>query len=261
MAHVDDHTPLTPGWIDLGTDVEGAKAFYTGLFGWDTAEAGPPEETGGYGFFLQDGRMVAGYGPQQNPGPPVWTMYVMVPDAAAIAEKVRAAGGSVVVEPMDVMGQGHMAVFTDAQGGYFSVWQPAAHRGAGVVKEPGSFCWAELDTRDVEGAKRFYEQVFGWGAETSTGEMTYTEFKLAGSGAANDSIAGMMEMPDGVPAEVQAFWMVYLEVEDVDAATRKVTDLGGSVTVPGMDFPGGRFALVADPQGAQFGLMSDAAKA
>jgi uncharacterized protein len=253
MANVDDHTPLTPGWIDIGTDVEGAKAFYTGLFGWDAADAGP--DAGGYGFFLQAGRMVAGYGPQQNPGPPVWTMYVIVPDAAEIAAKVTANGGQVIVPPMAVMDQGHMAVFTDDQGGFFNVWQPGQHRGAQVVKEPGAFTWAELDTRDVEAAKRFYEAVFGWGAETSTGEMTYTEFKLGGQ-----SIAGMMDMPESVPAEIRSFWMVYVEVADVDAAAAKATELGGAVQVPPMDFPGGRFALVADPQGAQFGLMSDASK-
>ena len=259
MANVDDHVPFTPGWIDIGTDVEGAKAFYSALFGWDAAEAGPPEESGGYGFFLQGGRMVAGFGPQQNPGPPVWTMYVMVPDAEAIAAKVTAAGGQVIVPPMDVMGQGHMAVFTDHAGAFFSVWQPGQHRGAQVVKEPGSFCWAELDTRDVEGSKRFYGEVFGWGSETSTGEMTYTEFKVPGGGE-NDSVAGMMDMPPEVPAEVPAYWLVYLEVADVDAAATKVGELGGSITVPAMDFPGGRFALATDPQGAMFGLMSDATK-
>jgi predicted enzyme related to lactoylglutathione lyase len=256
MGNVDDHTPLTPGWIDIGTDVEGAKAFYTALFGLDAADAGPPEETGGYGFFLKGGRMVAGFGPQQNPGPPFWSMYVLVPDADEIAGKVTAAGGQVVVPPMDVMEQGRMAIFTDAGGAFFSVWQPAGHRGAQVVKEPGTFTWAELDTRDVEGAKAFYAAVFGWGAETSTGGgMEYTEFKLAGG---DESIAGMMAMPEGVPAQVPAYWLVYFGVEDVDAAVARVQELGGSVTVPGSDFPGGRFAVVGDPQGAMFGVMTAA---
>lgn len=253
MANVDDHLPFTPGWIDIGTDVAAAKAFYEPLFGWASADAGPPEETGGYGFFLKGGRMVAGYGPQQNPGPPFWTMYVIVPDADDIAAKVAAAGGQVVLPPMDVMDQGRMGVFQDAAGGaFFSVWQSGQHHGAQVVKEEGSFTWAELDTRDVEGAKRFYEAVFGWGAETSTDtEMTYTEFKLGG-----ESIGGMMDMPPMVPAEVPPYWLVYFQVPDVDATTGRATELGGQILAPPMDFPGGRFSVVADPQGAMFGLMS-----
>jgi uncharacterized protein len=251
MANVDDHLPFTPGWIDIGTDVAAAKAFYLPLFGWEAADAGPPEETGGYGFFLKGGRMVAGYGPQQNPGPPFWTTYVIVPDADDIAAKVTAAGGQVVLPPMDVMDQGRMAVFQDPGGAFFSVWQSGQHHGAQVVREEGSFTWAELDTRDVEGAKRFYEAVFGWGADTTEGEMTYTEFKLGG-----ESIGGMMDMPPMVPAEVPPYWLVYFQVADVDAAAARVGELGGSVMAPPMDFPGGRFAVVADPQGAVFGLMS-----
>lgn len=252
MAQVEDHVPFTPGWIDIGADVEGAKAFYSALFGWETVDAGPPEETGGYGFFLKGGRMVAGYGPQQNAGAPFWTTYVIVPDAEDVAAKVSAAGGQVVLPPMDVMDQGRMAVFQDAGGAFFSVWQPGQHRGAQVVKEDGAFTWAELDTRDVAGAKAFYEAVFGWGSETSEGGgMVYTEWKLGG-----ESIGGMMDMPPMVPAEVPPYWLVYFQVADVDAAAARVGELGGSVMAPPMDFPGGRFAVVADPQGAVFGLMS-----
>jgi predicted enzyme related to lactoylglutathione lyase len=51
---------------------------------------------------------------------------------------------------------------------------------------------------------------------------------------------------------------VYVEVADTDAAVAKVSELGGAVMVPGTDFPGGRFAVVADPQGAPFGVMTPA---
>jgi len=251
MAEVTEHIPFTPSWIDIGTDVEGAKAFYTSLFGWDAAEAGPVEETGGYGFFNKAGKMAAGYGPQQDPGPPHWSAYVSVPDAAAIATKVEGAGGSVVVSPMEVMGSGSFAVFQDDQGAFFSVWQPDQHRGAQVVREAGSMQWVELNTRNVETGKRFYAAVFGWDAETMTGGgMDYTEFKLGG-----ESIAGMTEISPEMPAEVPPHWLVYLGTDDVDATAAKAAELGGSVIVPGTDFPGGRFALLNDPQGATFGVM------
>jgi len=250
MAHVTTHVPFTPSWIDIGTDAEAATSFYSALFGWETAAAGPVEETGGYGFFNKGDKMVGGYGPQQNPGPPFWSVYISVPDADEIAKKVEAAGGTVVVPTMEVMESGSMAVFQDDQGAFISVWQPNLHTGAQVVREPGSMQWVELNTRNVEASKAFYGAVFGWGAHTSEGPMTYTEFQLGG-----ESIAGMMEIPSELPPEVPPHWLLYLGVDDVDAAVTKAQGLGASVTVPGIDFPGGRFALLADPEGANFGVM------
>jgi predicted enzyme related to lactoylglutathione lyase len=253
MPEVTQHKPMTPSWIDIGTDVEGAKRFYTALFGWETQEAGPVEETGGYGFFTKGGKLVAGFGPQQSPGPPYWSTYIDVPDAGQIAKNVEAAGGQVVVAPMEVMDAGSMAVFVDAQGAFICAWQPASHKGAQLVREPGSFTWCELNTRDVAGSKEFYASVFGWRATTQGegGPMPYTEFKLDG----DESIAGMMAIPAGVPAEVPPHWLVYIQVADVDAGAAKAKELGGSVVVPPTDYPGGRFAVLTDPQGAHFGVM------
>lgn len=251
MPEVSEHQPMTPSWIDIGTDVEGSKAFYTALFGWDAEDAGPPEQTGGYGFFTKAGKMVAGYGPQQNPGPPFWATYVAVTDADAVAKAADAAGGTAVVPPMDVMDAGRMAVFQDTTGAFISVWQAGGHRGAQVVQEPGSFSWCELHTRDLPGASAFYASVFGWTSlEQEGGPMPYTEFQLDGT-----SVAGMMPMPDAVPADVPAYWLVYFGSVDVDADVVKAQALGATTMVPGMDYPNGRFAVLADPQGAVFALM------
>jgi predicted enzyme related to lactoylglutathione lyase len=251
MPERTEYAPGTPSWIDIGTDVEPAKQFYGSLFGWTAQDAGPPEETGGYGFFLKNGKMVAGYGPQQNPGPPFWTTYVSVADADEVAKKVEPAGGTVMMPPMDVMGAGRMAVFQDPQGAFISVWQPGDHKGAQLVNEPGSFSWNELNTRDAEGAKAFYTAVFGWDAVThSGGPMPYTEFKVG-----DQSVAGMMPMPPMVPAEVPSHWLVYFAVDDADAAVAKAQELGGSVRMGPMDVPVGRFAILADPQGATFAAI------
>ena len=86
--------PGTPCWVDLGVaDIGKAKAFYTGLFGWDVQD-GPPE-AGGYRICTLRGRPVAGLGPQMNPGPPVWATYVNTADADAVADRVTAHGGQV----------------------------------------------------------------------------------------------------------------------------------------------------------------------
>src|SRR5437588_497409 len=156
-----------PSWVDLGTaDPEKAARFYSDLFGW-TVEQGPPE-AGGYGIAQLKGRAVAGLGPQQNPGPPVWTTYVNVDDADDVAQKVKAGGGQLFMDPFDVLDVGRMAVFADPAGAALGLWQPRVHKGAGVVDEPGTYCWSELVTTDVEGSKTFYGAVFGWGSAPGT---------------------------------------------------------------------------------------------
>ncbi len=253
MGERNGYQPGTPCWIDIGTDVEGAKAFYGGLFGWTTIDAGPPDaDMGGYGFFLKDGKMVAGYGPQQNPGPPSWATYVGVTDADAVVPAVEAAGGTVVVAPMDIPGAGRMAVFEDHQGAFISVWQPAGHDGAQLVNDPGTWSWNELNTRDVEGSKTFYSAVFGWDAVThGEGPGAYTEWKLGGR-----SIGGLLAMPPMVPAQVPPHWLVYFAVSDTDAAVARIGELGGSVMVGPMDVQPGRLAVATDPQGAAFAVIT-----
>ncbi len=155
----------------------------------------------------------------------------------------------------DVGDQGKMAVFTDPSGAFISVWQSQNMGGfrAGGVNEYG---WAELNARGLEKALPFYKAVFGWDAEVlpmGEGQPDYTQFKVGG-----DAIAGAMEMSPGLPAEVPSYWMIYFNVADVDDAFRRAQVGGASEVVSPMDFPGGRFAIVNDPQGAMFGLLKTA---
>jgi len=253
MPERTSYAPGTPSWIDIGTDVEAAIPFYTGLFGWEAESAGP--DAGGYGLFMKDGKTIAGYGPQQNPGPPVWSTYVTVADLEAAVVAVTAAGGTVVVPPMDVLTAGRMAVCIDAQGGFFSLWEARDHIGSEIVNEPGAFCWAELNSRDVEGSKAFYGSIFGWTADThempGTPMGSYTEFALDGT-----TVAGMLSMPPMVPAEVPTYWLVYFAVDDCDTAQAKATELGATVLMPATDIPpAGRMAVLTDPQGGAFAII------
>jgi predicted enzyme related to lactoylglutathione lyase len=249
MSERSEYAPGTPCWVDIGTDVEGAKAFYGGLFGWEAQDAGPVEETGGYGFFLKNGKQVAGYGPQQTPGPPVWASYVWVDNVDETAKRAESAGGTVMVT-MDVMAAGRMAVVQDTEGAFISLWQPGEHRGAQVVNEPVSLCWNELNTRDVPGAKSFYSEVFGWEPVSyGEGADAYTEFQVGGK-----DVAGMREMA-GMPAQVPPHWLVYFAVADTDATVARAQELGGSVLFGPMDIRPGRFAVLHDPQGANFAVI------
>ncbi|MCU1344773.1 MAG: Glyoxalase/bleomycin resistance protein/dioxygenase [Acidimicrobiia bacterium] len=245
------YAPGTPSWIDIGSpDPSASAAFYGALFGW-TCEEGPPE-AGGYRMALLNGKPAAGIGPAQNPGPPFWSTYIAVTSADETAKKVEAAGGQVLVPPMDIFDFGRMAVFFDNVGAAISVWEPKSMAGASVVNEPGAFCWNEFSTRDIPKALEFYPAVFGWTYKTSEGgPMPYTEWSVDGN-----VIGGMLQTPEMVPASVPPHWLVYFAVEDCDASIAKAVSLGGTSLFPPMDIPVGRFGGLLDPHGAMFAVIA-----
>ncbi|MCU1589103.1 MAG: Glyoxalase/bleomycin resistance protein/dioxygenase [Frankiales bacterium] len=247
MTNKTSYLPGEPIWIDLGTpDLDASIAFYSGLFGW-TAEKGPAE-FGGYTNFSKDGRKVAGLMPLMQEGqPPVWTSYVCTDDADKTTALVGENGGTVHAPPMDVGTLGRMAIYSAPDGAFFGAWQPGDHIGAETVSEEGTFAWTELSSRDQAKAKPFYSSVFGWEPKVQEG---YTEFQLG-----ETSVAGCMDMPEMVPAEVPSYWMPYFAASDPEAKAKQAAGLGGTVLVPIMDFPGGRFSVVQDPHGSTFGLL------
>ena len=150
----------TPCWIDLGTsDVPASVAFYKALFGW-AIEIGPAE-MGHYSMAMVDGETVAAIADQQNPGQVYWTTYLAADDVDATVAKARTAGGTVLMEPMDVMTFGRMAVIVDVGGAAVSILAGRRSRSAGLVNEPGTLCWNELTTRAVPESLTFYEAVAG----------------------------------------------------------------------------------------------------
>jgi predicted enzyme related to lactoylglutathione lyase len=247
----------TPSWVDIGSpDIDATAAFYGGLFGWTTTEPGPVEETGGYVMFLNDGKLVAGLGPAQDGQPTVWTTYLAVDDADKTAEMVKANGGVAFVEPMDVMEAGRMAIFADPTGAVFGVWQAGQHTGAELVNEPGSLTWNELMTRDVAGAKRFYQGAFGLEPnEFPMGDgPPYTILNVGDRG-----VAGVMAMPDDMPADVPSNWLTYFATDDTDATAAKATSLGAGVMREPFDIPDvGRVAIMTGPHGETFGVIKNA---
>lgn len=253
MANAVTSVVSKPIWVDLASsDPEASRAFYSNLFGW-RVEVNPDPQYGGYGLAKLGGQDVAGIGPKMMPeAPTAWTIYVGTVDAAALAAKVNAAGGAVVAPPMAVGDQGTMTVFQDPSGAFLAAWQPAAMAGFGKAG-PGSFGWAELNARGIAKDIAFYAAIFGWGSRENPmgeGQPPYFEFLLGG-----DSIAGGMEMNPMVPPEMPSYWMAYFDVSDVDGSFKKALELGAKEMLAPADFPGGRFAIVSDPQGAVFGLL------
>jgi len=249
------------GWVDLtSTDVDAAKAFYTGLFGW-TATDMPTPMGPVYTMFRKDGHLVAGLGPLPPDmaaagAPSMWSSYVMVDDADKVLEAVGPAGGTVVMPAMDVMTQGRMAMIADPSGAVVGLWQPRDHAGAELFNEPGSLTWNELQTRDLTAATAFYTEVFGWRWEPMEDGSGYLIGMLDSKDGDDKSNAGAMTMPPAVPAEVPSYWAVYFLVVDCDESVARATELGGAVFMPPMDMGPGRFAGITDPAGGMFCLGS-----
>jgi predicted enzyme related to lactoylglutathione lyase len=255
MGERTSYAPGTFCWVELSTtDPEGAKAFYGGLFGWEHEDM-PIGEEGVYTMLRIGGKDVAAL-QQQQPGqsdagiPPNWFSYVSTDDVDAAARRVAEAGGTIHMEPFDVMDSGRMAVAQDPTGGTFGLWQAGRHFGAALVNEPGALTFNQLNSSDPEAAARFYENALGWKVDSVDTGGGPPYWSIENQGALN---GGVMELPPDSPAP--SHWLAYFVADDLDAAVGRVRELGGELLVEPLAVPAGRFAVARDPQGAAFALF------
>ena len=254
MPRTDPIPTGAPCWVDLFTsDMERARSFYEQILGWTSESAG--EEYGGYVNFSKDGVRVAGA--MTNDGSDAnaadhWSVYLAVEDAAATVDAAQAAGGSVIVSAMDVMGLGRIAVVTDPGGAAIGIWQPGEHKGFGVLAEPGAPGWFELHTSAYDDSVAFYQKVFGWDTHVAGDQ---PDFRYTTLGEGENGRAGVMDATSFLGGAA-AHWNVYFAVADTDATVAKLKELGGSVTQGPDDTPYGRLTACTDPTGAAFRLMS-----
>ncbi|HEY0426972.1 MAG TPA: VOC family protein [Pyrinomonadaceae bacterium] len=124
-----------------------------------------------------------------------------------------------------------------------------------TIPKHGEICWRELSTQNVDAAKDFYKEMFGWNLEKSkVSEMDYNEIH-----AGEKAIGGMMPITDcwGENWEkIPPHWMTYVAVENADETIEKIKKSGGGVCVQPFDAPGvGRMSVVNDPSGATFSII------
>lgn len=254
MPVIESYAPGTFCWADLGTpDAAAAKRFYTSLFGW-TAEDRPMGPDACYTMLQIDGRAVAALYQQesvQQGMPPHWLSYISVASVNDVARRAKDLGGTALMDPFDVLDVGRMAMLQDPTGAVIALWEPHSHAGAAIAGEPGAICWNELATTDTTRAETFYTSMLGWSAERRPmGAAAYIMFTDNGSAR-----GGMMEIAAS-RGPVPPHWLVYFAVTDIEGLTALAQLLGGAVRVAPADTPGvGRFAVLADPQGAVFAAM------
>ncbi len=243
-----------PCWADATVpDVAAGRRFYEQLFGWSFVTGSP--EYGGYAQATLDGRAVAALAPQMagQEVPPAWTLYFASPDAAATAEQVREHGGRVLMEPMEIGAFGRMVTAADPGGVLFGVWEAGSHHGFERRDEPGTFCWAEVVTRDPAAADAFFPAVFPYEVRRMEDPDASLDYKVYGFGGT--PALGRMAMPPAAPPDMPSHTEIYFAVPDCDGAVETVQQLGGRLIEGPVDSPFGRFASVADPQGMTFSVI------
>jgi uncharacterized protein len=255
-SDIGERTRYDPGsfcWVGLATsDPTSAKAFYTALFGWqgEDIEAGAADT---YTTLRRGGKEVAILYMQQPEAraagaPPHWTSYISVEDADATAARAGELGGAAVFRaPFDVLDAGRVAAIRDPTGAIVSLWQPRSRIGATLVNDVGALCWNELATTDVEGAMSFFGGLLGWEYEIDEGGYVSIE----NAGRQNGGIREQTEQERGIPPN----WLPYFTVEDAAGGVGQARQMGARRIVPTSDNRAGRFAVIADPQGAPFAVF------
>jgi uncharacterized protein len=250
MGERTSYPPGTFSWAELATsDADAAKSFYTALFGWDYDDRPIPDGST-YSMALRDGKQVAAlFGSSE---PPHWNCYVTVASADAAAARAAELGGNVLAEPFDVLDAGRMAVIADPGGAALCVWEPRANIGADLVNTPGAMTWNDLVTPDPDGAAAFYGGLFGWTVEEIPGSGGYRVIRNG-----ERSNGGIMPLdPERMGAGTPPSWMPYFGHDDVHRVVDEIGGLGGRVFNGPVQVPAGEFAVLGDPQGAVFAVLT-----
>jgi uncharacterized protein len=228
-------------WHELFTsDVEAATRFYTELLGLEleTADMGDFQ----YPMLRKDGRTHAGFVRKEDAeAPSHWYPYVQVESVDATVELAKELGAELYHGPADA-GEGlRFAVLGDPQRATVGVMQWGQEAPTGV------FAWDELYAADVDAAARFYGELFAW--TTSAFRDGYRFFD-----SGETHLGGLMQKTDEMPV---AAWGTHFATDDVDASAARGQELGATVMLPPTSMEDvGRFAVLADPTGAPFGLYT-----
>ena len=123
------------------------------------------------------------------------------------------------------------------------------------IHTPGRWVWAELFADNVEAAQTFYGEVFGWKYETTgAGKDAYTLVRVDGR-----PIAGIVHFSKPADAIRSGRWLAFMSVPDVKGAASRTKEAHGKVIFEPRMIPGrGEVAVLADPEGALFGVIRSA---
>ncbi len=253
-------------WIDTEQpDLEAARVFYAGLFGWTMTDVALPGAPGSYLIASIDGQDVAAVAPAMA-GAAKWNTYVAVDNTDATAAAVTANGGSLMGPLREAGPAGRTATCADPFAAEFRLWQAGTRLGAQRANSPGAWNFSDLYTPDRDAAMAFYTPLFGWRAadlDQGAGTMLQVpgygdhlaatvdpgihERQASAPAGFADVIGGLVVIGDGETPR----WHVTFTVADRDDCAGAAERLGATV-VSSSDNMWTKDALVRDPQGAEF---------
>jgi predicted enzyme related to lactoylglutathione lyase len=243
-------------WYDLMTAQKPAVlAFYEHVVGWKSADSGVPGMS--YTVLKAGDVMVAGIDglpPDSGDMHPPWHGHIYSADVDRDCKRVVEAGGTLHMGPFAIATVGRFAIVSDPGGASFILFKPDGEEQAASVPmgTPGHIGWRELHAHDLEAAWAFYQKLFGW---KQAGEMPMPDgnaYRMFSTGR-SEMDGGMMTKQQSLP---QAAWVYYFNAGNIDEASARIQQRGGTVVLQPMQVPGGQWALNAlDPQGHLFGLL------
>jgi predicted enzyme related to lactoylglutathione lyase len=243
-------------WYELITsDIDAAAKFYAAVIGWTVKSSGAPGMDYRQWFMGEEavgGLMALPAGAIANGVHPAWLGYLSVADVDASVATITAAGGTLLMPAVDLPGVGRFAMVTDPQQAPFYVMTP---QGEGestsfAPARPGHGGWNELHARDGVAAFDFYSKHFGWRKSRAMDMGPQGIYQIINAGAED---IGAMKTAAAAP---RPHWLFYFNVENIDAAAKRVTDAGGNILVAPHEVPGGQFVTPCrDPQGTSFALV------
>ena len=184
--------------------------------------------------------------------PSHWNNYLRVTDVDAGTKAAEANGGKVLNPPTDIP-PGRFSVVASPSGAVVSLFHERDEASAeNPAAGEGSIHWVELHSTDLKADLTWLEGAYGIKNETMA--MPNGEYFILGDGHTGGA---MTQMNPGAPA----MWLMWIEVSDVDAAVKRISNNGGQILGEMMEVPNvGRFSVAQDPTGAVFGVITPAAK-
>lgn len=237
-------------WHGLMTpDTAKAAAFYPEVLGWksEAMEMGGEESL----MFIANNVPLAHYRVPPMEGTPAhWANYLRVDDVDASHKAAIENGGRELAPPTDIP-PGRFSVVTSPSGAAMCLFHEAdenisEHHPGGT----GSVHWVELHSQEIDKDLEWLKGTFGYEVQDSPiPNGTYHLLKVGDEQRAGAMKAMMEQAPSA--------WVAWFEVDDCDAAMKRVESNGGKALSPAMDMDGvGRMAMVMDNQGAAFGIIA-----
>lgn len=244
-------------WYELvSPDPDASKAFYDAIIGWNI-EPQPAGEMDYRMIRRRDGGNAGGVlrlnaEMEAKGGRPTWLGYVGVDDVDRTAEKLKAAGGTIWVNPWTIKGVGRVAMVTDPDSNPFYIMRGDSDGSSDAfsVDQQQRVGWNELSTSNPAGARRFYGELFGWNSDDFMPMGDFGDYRFF------DHNGVRLGALCGVAPGNRGGWRYYVRVPSIEAAVPAITKAGGKVVMGPHEVPGGDHIVIGtDPHGAEFALV------